>query len=332
VIENNYIDNIFEQFTQKNVLIVGDIMTDAYWWGNVNRISPEAPVPVVLKKKEERRPGGAANVALNIKSLGAKPFICSIVGNDFEGKYLLSILKENEMEIGGIFMSSERCTTVKTRIIGNNYQMLRIDEEVDRNLSENEKNNVKDLFHKIIEEQKIDVIIFEDYDKGLIDEELIEHIVNTAKEKNIPTTADPKKNNFLSYKNISLFKPNFKEMKEGLKKDIAFEIEDIEKNIEELKTQLNADSVMVTLSEKGVVLKNKNQFYHIPAHYRNIADVSGAGDTVISVASLCLACKTPLNFVAALSNLAGGLVCERVGVVPIDKEILKKEALKLNLS
>lgn len=318
-------DKIFQSFNKLKVLIIGDVMIDSYFIGRVDRISPEAPVPIVAVEKKENRLGGAANVALNIKALGAEPILCSIIGKDFQSDIFLDLLKNNQITSKGIIRSSSRITTTKTRVIGNNVQMLRIDEEKVEEITSKESNKLINLIEDLIKE--VDVIIFEDYDKGLLNSVNIQKIIQIANRHKIPTTVDPKKRNFLEYKNATLFKPNLKEIKEGLKTDVNLkERENLIKAINDLKKILDNKMALVTMSENGVLITNYIDYYHLAAHVRNIADVSGAGDTVISVAALCLALKLDIQTIAFLSNLAGGLVCEKVGVIPIDKELLLKEA------
>lgn len=318
-------DKIFQSFNKLKVLIIGDVMIDSYFIGKVDRISPEAPVPIVAVEKKENRLGGAANVALNIKALGAEPILCSIIGKDFQGDIFLDLLKNNQITSKGIIRSSSRITTTKTRVIGNNVQMLRIDEEKVEEITSKESNKLINLIEDLIKE--VDVIIFEDYDKGLLNSVNIQKIIQIANRNKIPTTVDPKKRNFLEYKNATLFKPNLKEIKDGLKTEVNLkERENLIKAINNLKKILDNKMALVTMSENGVLITNYIDYYHLSAHVRNIADVSGAGDTVISVAALCLALKLDIQTIAYLSNLAGGLVCESVGVIPINKELLLKEA------
>lgn len=321
------LEKLFERFNSLTALIVGDVMIDAYYWGKVERISPEAPVPVVQVMSHENRLGGAANVALNVKSLGAKAIICSVVGNGNKGDDFRSILKENKFTTAGIIDSTERITTVKTRIISQGQHLLRIDEEMPNPLSKTEERHLLNCIKGILEKQKVDVIIFEDYNKGVLTEKVITSIIELARERNIPTTVDPKKDNFFTYKNVTLFKPNLKELREGLKVDFKKEDNEALQNaIDELRSKLGSEITMVTLSELGIITRDDSGFIRQPAHERSILDVSGAGDTVISVASLALAAGAERSVVTALSNLAGGLVCEKVGVVPIDKETLLNEA------
>ncbi|MCD4732082.1 MAG: hypothetical protein K8R74_15855 [Bacteroidales bacterium] len=328
---------LFESFNQLNVLIIGDVMVDSYLWGHVERISPEAPVPIVSVKSRENRLGGAANVALNVKALGANPILCSVVGNDQKGGEFIDLLKEQQMDTVGIVKSTSRITTTKFRVIGNKVQMLRVDEEVDSVLNQVDQKAFFDRFNTIINENNIDVIIFQDYDKGIISGDLIRQVVDIAVEKQIPVAVDPKKRNFVNYKNVTLFKPNLKELKEGLNIDFnAKNKEELQQAVSRLKSLLNTRMVLLTLSEDGVFIEYENNGEKsttiLPSHIRSISDVSGAGDTVISVAALCLATKADPAVLAAISNLAGGLVCEKVGVVPVDKQILLTETLKLSIN
>lgn len=322
--------NIFDKFNSLNILIIGDVMIDSYIWGKVDRISPEAPVPIVRVTKKEDRLGGAANVALNIQSLGAKPLICAVIGDDFDGENLLSLLKNQGLSEEGIIKIKERPTTVKTRIIAHNQQIVRVDAETESNLIDSDTIVVFEKIKQIIAKHNINAIIFEDYDKGLISENLICQTVKLAQSKGIITVVDPKKRNFNSYKGVNLFKPNLKELKEGLKINLdPKNIKQIEQAVENLKKLLGAKSVMLTLSEHGVYISSESGNKHIKAHKRDIADVSGAGDTVIATAALCLAAGLNELKTAEIANLAGGLVCEHVGVVPINKERLLREVGEL---
>ena len=319
---------LFNSFNNLNVLIIGDVMIDSYYYGDVNRISPEAPVPIVSVNKKDNRLGGAANVALNIKALGAKPILCSVIGTDNSAAIFTSLLENENLSTDGIINSEERITTVKTRVIGNNHQVIRVDSEIDTPLSLNDNDKIYTAINALIDNHKIDVVVFQDYDKGVITEKLIQDITNLCNNKSIPTAVDPKKRNFAHYKNATLFKPNLKELKEGLNIEInPANIEEVEAAIDELN-QLQKNKInFITLSEHGVLIKDQSTKKHIPAHIRSIADVSGAGDTVISVASLCLALNQSITMTAEISNLAGGLVCESVGVVPVDKDQLLSEAI-----
>lgn len=324
----NEIINLFNDFNQLNVLVIGDVMIDSYYFGKVDRISPEAPVPIVSVQKRENRLGGAANVALNIQALGATPILCAVIGNDEDGKLMNQLLNSQKLSNEGILMSNDRITTVKTRIIGNNHQVLRVDSETDKNLNESDNTSFNEKILALLTSQKIDAVIFEDYDKGTITENTINTVVDYCSEHNIPTTVDPKKRNFLSYKNVTLFKPNLKELKEGLNIEInPNNILEVAAAVDTLNEILQNSIYFITLSENGVYIKTDAEDYQVAAHYRNITDVSGAGDTVISVASLCLALNQAPKTIAEIANLAGGLVCEKVGVAPIDKDQLLSEAI-----
>jgi rfaE bifunctional protein kinase chain/domain len=320
--------NLFDSFTQLKVLIIGDVMLDSYIWGSVERISPEAPVPVINVSRKDFRLGGAANVALNISSLGASPILCALIGNDDDGRKLIQRLDENKMSKEGIVISNDRPTTVKTRVIASHQHVVRVDEESDREANAKEEELLMEKIEKLL--PQCGVVIFEDYDKGVIRPSIIEKTVRLAKEKNIPTVVDPKKRNFLAYTGVTLFKPNLKELREGLKVEVSASNQlQVEKTVSLLKEKLNAAGVMVTLSEHGVYVDFQNEKIKLPAHPREIADVSGAGDTVVSVAALCVALQQKPEVVAGLSNLAGGLVCQHVGVVPINKEELLREAKRI---
>lgn len=322
--------SLFDQFNDLNVWVVGDVMIDAYYWGKVDRISPEAPVPVVEVANKEERLGGAANVALNVKALGATPIICSVVGDDDKGKVINQLFEKRGFSNKGVICSNERPTTVKTRIISGGQHMLRVDEETTAGLSDHEEKLFLDRMTAMFNEQAPDVIILEDYNKGVLTKSVIDFVIDEANKRNIPTTVDPKKENFYAYSKCTLFKPNLKELREGTKQDFD-KSDDIAMiaAIQVMEDKLNNKMSLVTLSELGVVIKEKDSKVHVPAHKRKILDVSGAGDTVISVASLVLACGGSLENIAQLSNLAGGMVCEKTGVVPIDKQALLNEAERL---
>ena len=330
--QENY-KKIFQAFSQLNVLIIGDAMLDSYIRGKVERISPEAPVPVVSVTKRETCLGGASNVALNIMALGAGAVLCTIIGTDGKGDEFVELMEASGLDVSGLIRSNQRITTTKFRIIGNNNQMLRVDEETDEELSMAEEKELVDRVFGILDVGKTDIVIFEDYDKGCITPSLIEKVSAKASELGIPVAVDPKFRNFKNYRNISLFKPNLKELREGLGVSIDHEMtEDLKATISFLHTSQNIQVVLTTLSDKGVMISyrtvsNKIKFLHVPAHVRQVSDVSGAGDTLIATAALCLALKLPPDQIAVISNLAGGLVCEESGVKPIDKHKLLNELL-----
>lgn len=317
-IEKKRIIDIANNYKNKNILVIGDVMLDSYMWGEVNRISPEAPIPVVSVSKTEYRLGGAANVAMNVKSLGANPILCSILGDDKYADIFTAKLKEIGLIDFGIVVEENRKTSVKTRIISKGQHLLRVDEEDTFPLSNLSENTLMQRIKDLIDTKNITSIIFEDYDKGVLSKQIIENCINYAKTYNISICVDPKRNNFFNYKNIDIFKPNFKEFCEGLKIDLNNT--DFEKiaNVGKLFIKENNIRILlITLSEKGIIIMNENAWQHYPAEIRDISDVSGAGDTVISVTNMCLCADATTEEIAQISNLAGGLVCEKTGVVPI---------------
>jgi rfaE bifunctional protein kinase chain/domain len=326
---------IFEQFGRLRVMIVGDVMVDAYLFGKVERISPEAPVPVVLVEKRTNRLGGAANVALNLKALGAEPILCSVIGNDMKGQEFMRLLEEEGISAEALVTSPERITTTKFRVIGNKSQMLRVDEEVTNDLNEKDQSALLEKINELIESSSLSAIIFQDYNKGVLTASLISQVIDKARSHGIPVTVDPKRKNFFEYKGVDLFKPNLKELREGLGEDINIKDPGSLRNASlRLHHEQGINTLMITLSDEGVYISRTGKdgtFSHhlLPAHVRNISDVSGAGDTVISVATLCMACNLEPVEIAALSNLAGGLVCEEAGVVPVNRDKLLKEAISL---
>ncbi len=317
---------IFAKFKQMRAIVIGDVMVDTYLWGKVDRMSPEAPVPIVSVTKRETRLGGAANVSLNLKALGATSILFSVIGDDEQGRLFKELLEKRDLSSEGIFIDTQRITTVKNRIISKGQHIARVDEETTDFIKPELEKTLFDAIKKLIEKSQIDVIIFVDYDKGVVTSTLFKTINELALQKGIPTTVDPKKRNFCNYKNVTLFKPNFKEFVDGtglpLKKG---DLESLKVAADEFKQKQNFKFIFVTLSELGVFISNGIKEQYFPAVIRYIADVSGAGDTVISVASLAIATGLDPKVMALMSNIAGGLVCEKPGVVPIDKEQLIKE-------
>ncbi len=318
--------NLFKSFSSLQVGVIGDVMLDTYMWGNVDRISPEAPVPIVSLQKREYRIGGAANVALNCRSLGAKVSILSTVGNDEDSLHLEKLLKENEISTKFLIKSNDRVTTNKIRIISRNQQMMRLDKEITNDLNKKDEAVLLEKVQLFISTIKPDVIIFEDYNKGVLTQKNISQIIKICNKSGILTAVDPKRKNFFAFKNADIFKPNLKEVKEGL--NMLFDeinppiLKKIHKQLSEL---LNHKISFITLSEKGVYYQQENDAQIISSHIRSIADVSGAGDTVIAVASMVYAVTKDLHLMAEVANIAGGLVCEEVGTVAINKERLLKE-------
>lgn len=317
---------LFNDLSKIKVVVIGDVMLDTYWWGKVERISPEAPVPVVALNKKEQRIGGAGNVALNTASLHAETTLFSVVGDDSDADALIGLLQEAHIDTKYIIKSSSRITTNKTRIMSRNQQMMRLDAEVTTDISNEDEDALLQNFKNFVKRYQPSVVIFEDYNKGVLTESLIEKIISVCKENNIVTTVDPKRKNFFAYKQVDIFKPNLKEVKEGL--NLLSETIDIDvlKHIhEELHNRLSHKISLITLSEKGVFFQKGAGAKLIPSHLRNIADVSGAGDTVIAVASLIYAATKDIRLATEAANIAGGLVCEEVGTAAINRDKLLDE-------
>ena len=323
-------DKLFESFSYLKIGVIGDVMLDTYWWGKVDRISPEAPVPVVAVSNKEQRIGGAGNVALNITALGATVSIISVTGNDDEGKQLISLLDQNKINTGYIYKSDKRITTNKIRIISRNQHMMRLDAEVTTSLNSSEEEKLITDFTKYAAEEKPQLVILEDYNKGVLTEKCIREIISICKQYNILTAVDPKRKNFFAYRGVDIFKPNLHEVKESLNilgNQVSQEIlEDMHKR---LKEKLQHAISFITLSEKGVFYESEKECAIIPTHIRSIADVSGAGDTVIAVAAVVFAASKNIRLMAEMANIAGGLVCEEVGTVAINKEKLLEECKHL---
>jgi rfaE bifunctional protein kinase chain/domain len=292
-------------------------------------------VPIVTVDRRASLLGGAANVALNIKAIGGKPILCSLIGNDSKGDEFLQLLEKEELTTEGIVRSKERITTTKFRIIGNKYHMLRVDEETDTELHTRETEDLLNRFTLLLNSYPVHIIIIQDYNKGVLTAKVIHKITSRAGELHIPVAVDPKKRNFNEYRSVSLFKPNLKELIEGLKIDFdPYDTDHLRETIQAFQKKQDIDHMLVTLSDKGVFISSRMGehayiTHSVPAYVRTIADVSGAGDTVISLAALCLALKMAPLEIATISNLAGGLVCESVGVVPIDKARLLEELMLL---
>jgi len=322
------VSDLIEKFSGLKVLIIGDLMVDSYTWGKVSRISPEAPVPVVNVLRRESRLGGAGNVVLNIASLGATAMICSVIGDDAPGRELQKIILDSNLSIEGLIVETGRMTTVKERIIAGSQQVVRVDSETENSISSSSQQALLALIKDSLSD--VDVIIFEDYDKGVLSEDLVQTVISLAKENNIPTVVDPKRKNFFAYKGATLFKPNLHELRDGLGlMPMDFDADHLAETVRKFKVSQEFSGVFVTLSERGVYIDFENDQHLIPAHIRQISDVSGAGDTVISIAACVLALGGTTEQIASLANLGGGLVCESLGVVPINVALLRKEAEQL---
>ena len=328
--EAKEIQQLFTSLSSTKIGVIGDIMLDTYWWGFVDRISPEAPVPIVSLQRKEIRVGGAANVALNLGSLGATTTLFAVIGKDTEGADLQQLLKKQGINTNYVIAADTRVTTNKVRVMGRNQQMMRLDHEDTNDINTKEEDQLLANFIEYVNKEKPALIILEDYNKGVLTERVITTVIDYCKTHGIATAVDPKQKNFLAYKGCTIFKPNLKEVKEGLK--IAIDSVD-EKNMQKmhkaLQEKLAHEISFITLSEHGVYFSDGKEQKLIPTHIRNISDVSGAGDTVIAVASLVYASSKNMLLAAEVSNIAGGMVCELVGTAPINKNDLAAEVAKL---
>ena len=317
---------LFDSFTSLKVGVIGDVMLDTYMWGTVERISPEAPVPIVSLKKKEYRIGGAGNVALNCRALGAQVSILSVTGNDAEGLLLEELLQESAIDTTCLVKSNDRITTNKTRVISLNQQMMRLDAEITEDLNSRDSENLLQIIQQYITTIEPDIIIFEDYNKGVLTEKIIQESLKFCRQAGILTAVDPKRKNFFTYKQADIFKPNLKEVKEGLNMMVGDINPPLLQHIhKELKNLLQHKISFITLSEKGVFYQQDDHTGLLPSHLRTVSDVSGAGDTVIAVASVVYAATKNVHLMAEVANIAGGLVCEEVGTVAINKEKLMQE-------
>lgn len=323
-------EKLFHQFNQIKVAVIGDVMLDTYWWGKVDRISPEAPVPVVAVSKKEQRIGGAGNVALNLQSLGASVSVLSVLGKDDDGEQLTKLFSDNHINTRYLVYSEARITTNKIRIISRNQHMMRLDAEYTSDISTADEDRLLYAFEEYIAAESPDVVVLEDYNKGVLTENAIARIIALCRHHNIITTVDPKRKNFFAYKGVDIFKPNLKEVKEGLNiLSDEVSVNSLKDIHQQLRDKLHHQVSFITLSEKGVFYNDEHAASLIPTHIRSIADVSGAGDTVIAVASLVYAATKNVHLMADIANIAGGLVCEEVGTVAIDKEKLLEECKQL---
>ena len=318
---------ILSEAKEKTIAVIGDVMLDRFFWGNVSRISPEAPVPVVDVEDESFHLGGAANVANNLKSLGLNPILFGVIGSDLSGDKFIDISNQSGIDPKGLYRDKERPTTVKTRIIGNNQHIVRLDREVRTCIgSEAEASIISTL----ISEKNISGIIFGDYNKGTISEFLIGEVISHANLTGIPVYVDPKFDNFFAYKNSTFFKPNKKEASAALVMEIKT-TEDLLNAGKKLMELLLPKNLLLTLGSKGMMLFDSGgDIWHVPTIARHVADVSGAGDTAIATLAVATAGGASPTEASMLANYASGAVCELPGIVPITKDLLINTIKKSN--
>lgn len=325
IFEENRLKEIMEAGKQRQVLVIGDLMVDRYLWGNVTRLSPEAPVPIINIEDEEVRFGGAANVANNLIGLGATPILVGVVGQDRWGDMFKELLEKKRLNPLGVITDTSRPTTVKTRIIGNNQHIARVDREKIQPIADTVRDRILQFVESVI--QEVDGIILQDYNKGVLIPSLIHRISQLAQRHHKIITVDPKFDNFLEFRNITLFKPNRKETEEALAMRLTDESE-IRKAGQKLLQTLNSQAVLITLGEKGMALFEQGQEGNfMGTRAREVADVSGAGDTVIATVTFALTGGASMREAVTLANFAAGVVCEEVGVVAIEREKLTRSIL-----
>lgn len=319
-ISSKRLKELKKNFNGKRIAIIGDMMLDIYYLGDVKRISPEAPVPVLEVENEIFRFGGAANCALNIAKLGGHPEPIGIIGYDSFGTVFDSLLSEAKISHHGIIEDDQRPTTAKTRVIADSQHIVRIDKESKEIISPAIQQKILDYLKTII--KNLDGIILQDYNKGVLTKSLIKQVIQLANRFNKLVTVDPKFNNFFEYKNVTVFKPNKKEAEDVLGMKIRTD-KDISLAGNTLLKKLNAKNILLTLGESGIAVFEKGKpEKRMPTKARKVADVSGAGDTVISALTLALAAGANIIEASYLANYAAGIVCEEVGIVPIELDKL----------
>ena len=322
-IQNNRFEEILEGFSQKNILVIGDLLLDAYFWGKTERISPEAPVPIVEVQRTNFNPGGAGNVALNLAKLGSKVSVLGVIGNDANGDIILSQLKNVKIDISSIIVLENYQTPIKTRVIAQDQQVVRIDQEnnfIDK--SKVLRNIQKSLEHNL---KKFDGVILADYNKGLFSIDIINFIINITNKLSMPVYVDPKWDNFYEYKNVHFFKPNVQEFQKAVGND--YQKDDFLKHGTQMRETLNVDILLVTKGSDNAALFTKKGNHSIQTETHNVHDVSGAGDTVISTFTLADLCQASVIEAANIANIAASIVCAQVGVVPIQFDDLKSKLL-----
>ncbi|MBN1823585.1 MAG: D-glycero-beta-D-manno-heptose-7-phosphate kinase [Endomicrobiales bacterium] len=310
-------------FSRQRILVIGDLMMDKFIWGRVSRISPEAPVPVVEITRESQAFGGAGNVANNIISLGGRALIVGVVGDDFNAEQLRKQFKARNIDTAGIVADGARPTIMKMRIIAQNQQVVRVDKELKGNF---EAAVTKKIVGNIEEfATEVDGIIISDYGKGVITKPVLQTAIKLAKKRDIPVTVDPKPEHFLHYKNVSCITPNLKEAVEGMKyREVSKDSEVVGLGKRILK-RLGSDTVLITRGEKGMTLfEPGDKITDIPTRAKEVFDVTGAGDTVISALTLALAAGARHAEAAEISNFAAGIVVGKIGTATASPQELRE--------
>ncbi len=319
----------FEQLSTLRVAVVGDLMLDTYFFGQIDRVSPEAPVPVVAHQRQEERIGGAGNVARNLRALGAQVELISLVGQDEAAAILQDLL--DQAGIGTTLLETDpaRPTTRKTRVLDQQKQLLRLDQESTQALDPEKESRWLARIEAYLRSERPQLLILEDYNKGVLSPSMIQSLIRRCQELHIVTAVDPKKENFFAYQHVDLFKPNWREVSEALGFQATPDAERLDHVHHSLTDRLHHQVTLITLSEKGVYYQTVETAEWLAGHPRQIVDVSGAGDTVIAVAAAAYAITRDAGCMANLANLAGGLVCEQVGTSPISPDSLLTECRRL---
>ena len=320
--------SIIDKLANRRILIVGDVILDHYLIGKADRISPEAPVMVIAHEQEDYRLGGAANVALNVRAMDARPYLVAVVGNDFYGRQLEHLLAEQGISAAHLIHDESRPTTIKTRVLARHQQLLRYDRESTAAIAPAIEQKIVETIADLCQREGIETIVFQDYNKGVLTLSLIAAVLKIAQQHNIATITDPKKDNFWAYKGVTLFKPNLREVNEGIGANLSerkVDLDELNTAAQRIQHQLNNTYTCITLGAKGIFVQTPQGHFHVPTRERAVADVCGAGDTVVSLLALGLAARLDMQQTVQLANLAGGQVCEKIGVVPVDKTQLTTE-------
>jgi rfaE bifunctional protein kinase chain/domain len=320
LINANRLKEIIDRFNQKRIMVIGDLMVDEFLTGKVSRISPEAPVPVVDIIEQSIRPGGAANVANNLIHLKCQPILIGAVGRDAMGEQFLNILTKNKIIVDGIIKLNDRPTTVKTRIIGHSQHIVRIDKESCEYISGKDELKLIEIVKKFLKD--VEAIIIQDYNKGMLTKKIIDTVIKIAQKSKKLITVDPKFINFFNYKNVTVFKPNIREIEKAFAVHIKSQ-DDLISIGKQLLEKLKVKCVLITRGSAGMSLfELKKEPVHLSTKARKIADVSGAGDTVISTLTVALTGGASYQEAATMANDAAGIVCEEVGIMPVDLDKL----------
>ena len=319
------VNNIFSGMQEACIAVIGDLMLDRYIWGETERISPEAPVPIVRLLGESANMGGAANVAANVSTLGAEVQLFGIIGEDAEGEKLRELIERSKFGLSGVISTSSRPTVAKTRVIAGSQHIVRIDRETTDELEENIRRELIGRFKQALKDVK--AVILEDYNKGVLTREFIREIIDTCRSADIPVGVDPKRENFWDYRGANVFKPNLRELENALGRALIDEDELIKAG-REVQERLEVDHLLVTRGREGMALFSDGDVRMIPTQAQRVHDVSGAGDTVIATIMTSLAGGADIYEAAYLANCAASIVIAEVGAVPVDLQKLKRTCLR----